>query len=572
MMKKFAGALAVALVTSMAMPEQIEHRGIWLHPEQFKMPEVCELFVERMAKANINVAYALVWYWGGTAYYRSDLYPMPADIPKGYDPLGYLIEKAHACGIQIHAWFVNGSYGVSHLGNVFSKHPDWRLQPAPGRFAWWYDFGKLEVREFQTQVMLEVLRRYPVDGLHFDYIRYNGPQLCFCDHCVKEFRGLYGHDLRPLARDAFPLAARISGNPLDKPTSARILAKVSGGPAAIAINEFGRGQVLILNWHAQREPLPAVETVLTRFLEKNGIKPGSTVYLHQPRATTDKYGRSLIEENLRWMVNLGYKPKILSDEELTKLPKEGALILANSYIIPGETVERLAQFVEDGGALIVVDGPVFSISNPKLQRLLGFASTAPYYSGFHTLEAAAENALIPIGGKPISWEEMERILSDWARYRMDGVSELVRQVYTNAKKIRQDVAISAAVFYRIASARNVFQDWVRWLKEEFIDYVLPMAYVMTDRELTDALDEYRTIDPNLSRIIPGLSLYMRDEGGKAIPRPPELVLRQVEICRKYGARGVNFFSLAYLSDDIIGSLVNEPFREPAKPYVPVRGR
>jgi uncharacterized lipoprotein YddW (UPF0748 family) len=141
-------------------------------------------------------------------------------------------------------------------------------------------------------------------------------------------------------------------------------------------------------------------------------------------------------------------------------------------------------------------------------------------------------------------------------------------VYERAKAIKPNVAISAAVFYRLASADAVFQDWSRWLREGFIDYVLPMAYVTDEKALLDALEEYKSVDPKLERIIPGLSLYMRDEKGVK-SRPPELVLRQVEICKKAGAKGVNFFALTYLSDEIILALSKGPFLETAKPYVPL---
>ena len=35
--------------------------------------------------------------------------------------------------------------------------------------------------------MLEVARKYPVDGLHFDYIRYPGRDKCYCDGCRERF-------------------------------------------------------------------------------------------------------------------------------------------------------------------------------------------------------------------------------------------------------------------------------------------------------------------------------------------------------------------------------------------------
>lgn len=49
------------------------------------------------------------------------------------------------------------------------------------------------------------------------------------------------------------------------------------------------------------------------------------------------------------------------------------------------------------------------------------------------------------------------------------------------------------------------------------------------------------------------------------------VLRQIELCRQAGARGVNFFALAYLSDEILPALSSGPFSTPARAYVPLGG-
>jgi uncharacterized lipoprotein YddW (UPF0748 family) len=557
----------LALVASL-LAQPVEHRGVWLHPEQFRTPAECDRFVERMAAARLNVAYALVWYWGGTAYYRSALCPLAEGLPEGYDPLGYLIERAHARGIQVHAWFVNGAYGRSDLGYVFKAHPEWRLQPAPGQYAWWYDLGQPEVRAFETQVMLEVLQRYPVDGLHFDYIRYDGPQLCFCPHCREEFRRLYGHDLRLLGGEAFPLTVQLSANPLDKPSSARVLVRVAGGPAAIALNELGRGQVLLFNWHVERSHPPAVETVLRRFLEAAGKQAGCELLLYEPQPTLEKYGPAALGEASEWVRSLGYRPKRVAEGDLAQLPTGAVLLLVTAYYLPDEAAEQLGRFVEQGGRVVVLDGPVHSIAKPAVQRLLGFTATASYYYGPQILEPATASPWIPTGGQAPAREQVERMSADWARYRCEGVTQLVRQVYQGAKAIKPQVAISAAVFYRVAAASNVFQDWPRWLREGFLDYVLPMAYLTEDQQLTEALAEYKTLDPQLARIIPGLSLYMRQAGGVR-SRPPELVLRQVDLCRQAGARGVNFFALAYLDDNLISALSTGPFATPAKPYVPL---
>lgn len=101
-----------------------------------------------------------------------------------------------------------------------------------------------------------------------------------------------------------------------------------------------------------------------------------------------------------------------------------------------------------------------------------------------------------------------------------------------------------------------------------MDYVVPMAYLMNNEELRKDLEEYRAADPQMQRIIPGLSVYQRGADGQAASRSPELVASQVELCRQLGARGVVLFSFANFSQEIAVGLGDGLFKEPAEAYFP----
>jgi hypothetical protein len=73
----------------------------------------------------------------------------------------------------------------------------------------------------------------------------------------------------------------------------------------------------------------------------------------------------------------------------------------------------------------------------------------------------------------------------------------------------------------------------------------------------------------MERIIPGLSIYSRQEG-KAVPRDLNLVRSQLEMCKSNATHGNLFFSLAYLNDKLIKLLSTGPYAEPAKPWYPKR--
>ncbi|RYE52282.1 MAG: glycoside hydrolase, partial [Sphingobacteriales bacterium] len=88
----------------------------------------------------------------------------------GYDPLEFAINEAHLRGMELHAWFnpYRASMGAS---TVFS--PDHMTQKRPDLFFTYggkkqFDPGIPEVRDYIIQVVLDVVKGYDIDGVHFD--------------------------------------------------------------------------------------------------------------------------------------------------------------------------------------------------------------------------------------------------------------------------------------------------------------------------------------------------------------------------------------------------------------------
>ena len=97
----------------------------------------------------------------------------------GYDPLALAIEECRKRGLEIHAWFnpyraVTDATKASIAPNHISKtQPDWILSYGNLRIL---DPGLPEVQTYVTRVVMDVLRRYDVDGIHFDDYFYPYPQ------------------------------------------------------------------------------------------------------------------------------------------------------------------------------------------------------------------------------------------------------------------------------------------------------------------------------------------------------------------------------------------------------------
>lgn len=156
----------------------------------------------------------------GDAYYRSSLLP-PAEALAGvleadpaFDPLERLTSLAHQAGLEVHAW-INCMLVWSapdrprDRRHIVIAHPEWVACLRDGR-----RMTRLTVqervrmgiegaflapahpaaREFLGHVAAEIVRRYPVDGVHLDYIRMPGVDVGYDPETRARFQLASGYD------------------------------------------------------------------------------------------------------------------------------------------------------------------------------------------------------------------------------------------------------------------------------------------------------------------------------------------------------------------------------------------
>lgn len=146
--------------------------------------------VAQAKAANFNTIFFQV-RGRGDAVYRSLYEPWAQSLTgtwgkdPGWDPLQFILDEAHAVGLEVHAWF--NTFLVKSGPNppdrtpphLMTLHPDWgkRLSSVQtgGQDEWWLDPGLPQVRAYLIKVVMDIVRRYDVDGVHFDFIRYPGP-------------------------------------------------------------------------------------------------------------------------------------------------------------------------------------------------------------------------------------------------------------------------------------------------------------------------------------------------------------------------------------------------------------
>lgn len=187
-----------------------ETRALWVVRTSLVHPDSVRAVVRRADEAGFNTL--LVQVRGrGDAWYTSSIEPRAIQLeglPRAYDPLGLLIDEARQRGLSVHAWINLQLIASPFLPptdplHVLHAHPEWlaypraladealRLDPDDPRLIEalmrWTRENTDQVegvyvspvhpgaRQHTVRVVEDLMRRYPLDGIHLDYVRFPSP-------------------------------------------------------------------------------------------------------------------------------------------------------------------------------------------------------------------------------------------------------------------------------------------------------------------------------------------------------------------------------------------------------------
>ncbi|NWF57487.1 MAG: family 10 glycosylhydrolase, partial [Syntrophaceae bacterium] len=140
--------------------------------------------VERIKRAGFNLYSPNVWHGAGT-HFPSEKAPPAKGWPAfPVDPLERLIRIAHAGGIEVHPCFCVALRQRDFFPGFYA--------PETPKDA--FDLHRPAFRVFMVDLILEVVRRYDVDGINLDFIRTMGT--CTCAYCLDAYRNRFGRDLK----------------------------------------------------------------------------------------------------------------------------------------------------------------------------------------------------------------------------------------------------------------------------------------------------------------------------------------------------------------------------------------
>ena len=123
----------------------------------------------------------------GDVLYQSSIEPYNSILTgkvggdPGYDPLTFAIEECHKRGMECHAWMVSIPLGNKKHVASLGKESVTKKKAAicvPYKNEYFLNPGHPQTKEYLMSLVREVVKRYDVDGVHFDYLRYpeNAPR------------------------------------------------------------------------------------------------------------------------------------------------------------------------------------------------------------------------------------------------------------------------------------------------------------------------------------------------------------------------------------------------------------
>jgi uncharacterized lipoprotein YddW (UPF0748 family) len=223
-----------------------EVRALWVQRASLTSPDSIVRMVNVARDAGFNTL--LVQVRGrGDAFFRSGIEPRAsilASQPDRFDPLATVLRAAREADLRVHAWInVNLVANVTDLPlarkHVVHRHPEWLMVPRSltreiagidPRRSGYVDKLARTIRAqsaqveglyvspipdgaaaYTTSIVDDLVRRYEVDGIHFDYIRYPTEEFDYSPAALSRFRREVVSDLTGPERNYYD--ARLRAEP-----------------------------------------------------------------------------------------------------------------------------------------------------------------------------------------------------------------------------------------------------------------------------------------------------------------------------------------------------------------------
>ena len=214
------GALGVLLAAATTAPAQSnEFRAMWIDAWGtgfLNASEASQLVADARAY-NFN-ALVVQMRRRGDAFYNNLVAgndPKTTAIASGFDALQDVITKAHDTSggkkrLEVHCWVTthviwSSTTPPSQAGHVFNSHREYLTKNSTGTNwiseGYYLDPGHPSATMWNFVMATNIVRRYDVDGFHWDYIRYPTTDSGYNDTAIARYNAEFGLSGQPSYND-----------------------------------------------------------------------------------------------------------------------------------------------------------------------------------------------------------------------------------------------------------------------------------------------------------------------------------------------------------------------------------
>ena len=167
----------------------VEARAFWNHTGTGVYPGDWDRTCKELSEAGFNMIIPNM-LWAGVAHYPSDVLPRSETFKEYGDQIKQCLAAAKKHGLEVHVWKVCHNPGSETPPEFLKKMRDaGRTQvDYQGNVTDWLNPAHPDNLQLEVDSMLEVVRKYHVDGIHFDYIRYPHDHLDYSEFSRKKFQ------------------------------------------------------------------------------------------------------------------------------------------------------------------------------------------------------------------------------------------------------------------------------------------------------------------------------------------------------------------------------------------------
>ena len=154
------------------------------------------------------------------------------------------------------------------------------------------------------------------------------------------------------------------------------------------------------------------------------------------------------------------------------------------------------------------------------------------------------------------------LAEEWAAFRRDNITHVVRTVHARVRAAKSKVEISAAVFRDpLRDPYVVGQDWVRWCGEGWLDFVCPMDYMTSPKRYAARIAMQNAAlkkAGSKAKLYPGMAIMCSHFKQ---PLTPLVIAQEVAAVRAEGLEGFTLFSLSRNAERVLPVLREGPLSE-----------